>query len=63
MQKRISHGKHTSHYLLLSNWGKEDDHEERDVSENFYDSVQVGDSIEVDVHPGKWGIPWVVLSR
>lgn len=59
--KRISGGRHTSHYLNLSPWGPRTAREEVDVGSRLYDSRRVGDSVDIVVKQGRLGIPWFFI--
>lgn len=56
--KHINHGKSTTYTLELSPWGRFSDGKNVLVPWSFYRSVQTGDSVNVYLHPGKWGIAW-----
>jgi hypothetical protein len=56
--KHYSSGKYTSYYLDLSAWGNYGEGNSVKVSHTFYRETRPGDSVNVYLHPGKWGIPW-----
>ncbi|HTR31425.1 MAG TPA: hypothetical protein VMH27_19265 [Puia sp.] len=56
--KHYSSGKNTSYYLELSAWGNMVDGNRVKVTRSFYREMRIGDSVNVYLHPGKWGIPW-----
>jgi hypothetical protein len=56
--KHINHGKNTTYTLELSPWGRFTDGKNVMVPWSFYHSVKTGDSVNVYLHPGKWGIAW-----
>jgi len=56
--KHSSSGKYTNYYLDLSAWGHYGDGNSVKVSYSFYRQMHAGDSVNVYLHPGKWGIPW-----
>jgi len=56
--KHINHGKTTTYTLELSPWGRFTDGKNVQVPWSVYHSVQRGDSVNVYLHPGKWGIAW-----
>ena len=61
--KRISTGKHTTYYLTLSSWGRFASPEETSVGHHFYESVSIGDTLQVNLMKGNLDIPWYSLSR
>jgi hypothetical protein len=56
--KHLTGGRRTSYYLELSPWGSYTNGSDYIVSRRAYQSVKIGDSVRVYLHPGKWGIPW-----
>jgi hypothetical protein len=56
--KHINHGKSTTYTLELSPWGRFSAGKNVQVPWSFYRSVQTGGSVNVYLHPGKWGIAW-----
>jgi hypothetical protein len=56
--KHINRGKTTTYTLELSPWGRFADGRNVQVPWSFYHSVKTGDSVNVYLHPGKWGIAW-----
>lgn len=59
VSKRVAHEKYRdSYYLGLSAWGKLSEDNDVNVSGLMYDAVHKGDSVTVNLQPGKFGIPW-----
>jgi hypothetical protein len=56
--KHINRGKSTTYTLELSPWGRFTEGKNLIVPWSLYRSVQTGDSVNVYLHPGKWGIAW-----
>jgi hypothetical protein len=63
LQKRISHGRHTTWYLRLSPWGPRDQPAEVSIHSSFYSSVQPGQIVCVYLYPGTLKIPWFQVGR
>jgi len=61
--KHVSGGKMKTYYLNLSPWGRFADENDARVSQSFYYSVSTGDSVNVYLHPGEWGVPWYEVYR
>lgn len=61
-RKHAAHGKSTTYYLKLSPWGRYDAGKAVIVDHRFYDSVAVGDSVDVLIHPGACGISWYEVT-
>lgn len=59
--KHFSRGKTTTYFLEVSAWGRYTDGKNMQVPYSLYHSVRAGDSVNVYLHPGKWGIPWYVV--
>lgn len=58
INKRISNEDHPSRFLELSTWGPREQREEVEVSKNKYETVNIGDTVEVYVFQGKFNVPW-----
>ena len=56
--KHTSSGKTTSYFIKLSPWGRFSNGNNVKVSRSYYRVVNIGDSVTVYLHPGKWGIQW-----
>ncbi|KAA2242976.1 hypothetical protein F0L74_10670 [Chitinophaga agrisoli] len=54
-----SQGKTTTYHLELAPWGPQHDVDDVTTSEDFYDSVQVNDTIAISLHPGGLEIPYL----
>jgi len=63
LDHRISHGKHTSYYLTLSQWGPMDKEKEVDVHRWLYNDAAIGDTVEVDFKEGLLNIPWYTVTK
>jgi hypothetical protein len=61
--KHSTHGKTTSYFLELSPWGRFTDGKNVPVSYSLYHATRTGDSVNVYLHPGKWGIPWYEVHQ
>ena len=62
LDKRVSHGKHTSYYLTLSPWGPVANPREFDVSRSIYDNRSTGDEVRAYLMQGAFHIPWYVIE-
>lgn len=60
--EHISHGRSTSYVLNLAPWGPVSDSTNVDVSYRTYQSVSVGDTVCVNLHPGFLHAPWYTLT-
>jgi len=60
---RISKGKSTSYYITTTPWGRYTQPEEVRVSRSLYQGLQLGDSVNIYLQPGKLGIPWYFLDK
>jgi hypothetical protein len=61
VEKRTSKGSITSYYLKLSPWGPREEEREVPVTRRIYEDKGAGDSVEVVVHAGAFGIPWFYI--
>lgn len=61
--KHRSSGKYTTYWIDLTPWGRFTDGMDVKVSDAFYHSVSSGDSVTIELHPGKWGIPWYEVAE
>lgn len=62
VDKRISSGKHTSHYLKLAPWGPVTEEDEVDVGRAAYDRIEIGDVVCPRLRPGALGFRWFRLE-
>ena len=62
LDKRESHGKHTSYYLELSPWGPRTRPREVGASARMYRAARKKDSVGILVKEGALGIPWFYLK-
>lgn len=62
LDKRISDSDITVYYLKLSPWGEQTESEEVSVDEDFYNSIDVGNHVNVLFRQGALDIPWFHLS-
>ena len=62
ISQHISHGKSTTYYLDLSEWGPDHISGNVTVPESFYNKVGVGNTVRVNVKKGELNIPWYYLS-
>ncbi len=58
LQKRVFHGRSTSYALYLAPWGPIPTTNRLNVTSNFYDRTQIGDSVCLDLHPGSLHAQW-----
>lgn len=56
--KHITSGKSTTYYLTLQPWGPVQAAEDVNVSSDYYEQVQEGQSVTVVLRPGWLGVPW-----
>ncbi|MBV8255979.1 MAG: hypothetical protein JO154_25515 [Chitinophaga sp.] len=61
--EKHSKTKSTTYSVKISGWGENEFTHRIEVSQAFYDEVQVGQKVRVDVYPGKLHIPWFQLVR
>jgi hypothetical protein len=61
LRKRVSHGRSTSYYLVLSPWGPLKSPHQLSVPGRTYRSLQIGDEVCLSVHPGTLRAPWFQL--
>ncbi len=54
-----THGKSDSYHLELAPWGPQRNVDDVTTSEDFYNSVQVNDTIAISLHPGGLDIPYL----
>ena len=64
VDKRISKGRrHTSYYIKVMPWGHHYDTEEITVDYQKYNRVAVGETVEIDLKNGLFGIPWYYIDK
>ena len=64
VDKRISKGRrHTSYYIKVMPWGHHYDTEEITVDYPKYNRVAVGETVEIDLKNGLFGIPWYYIDK
>ncbi|MGZ3755468.1 MAG: hypothetical protein ACXVAY_01035 [Mucilaginibacter sp.] len=63
VDRRISHGKHTSYYLTLTPWGPMQQEKEVDVHRWLYNQTRIGDTVEIDFKNGLLNIAWFVVTN
>lgn len=56
--KRISSGKSTSYYLVVSPWGPEKSRRSISVGKRKYDVAAITDTVRMELHQGALGLPW-----
>ena len=61
--RHVTHGRSTSYYVQLSPWGPVHGYQEESVHRSFYNSVNIGDTVEVVLHPGWMHIPWYRIRK
>ncbi|MCX2745494.1 hypothetical protein OO013_16560 [Mangrovivirga sp. M17] len=63
LNKRISSGRSTTHYLELSSWGPQKEIEEISVDKKLYSKVNIGEQVTVNFKKGNLNIPWLVVTN
>jgi hypothetical protein len=62
--KYYFHGsKSTYYHVELSSWGRFTDGQSITVPRSFYNEVFKGDSLSVNLRPGKWLVPWYEVTK
>lgn len=61
VDKRISQGKHATHYLKLSPWAKHTSAKEFRVSRATYEKYRKGENVTVIIKSGSLHIPWYII--
>lgn len=61
--KRVSHGRHNSYYLNLTEWGPKPEAGEVNVPARFYYSVGVGDVVCLPLRRGALAVEWYRVER
>lgn len=61
MGKHVSSGKTTTYYLTLSPWRNRTGNEDVTVSRSTYSEYKEGDTAEILVRTGKFGIPYYIV--
>ena len=51
------------HYLELSAWGRFGQGNSEEVTEDLYNGINAGDSVNIYVGQGKWKIPWYWIRK
>lgn len=59
----VTHGKSTTYHLILGEWGEHHKEDNISVSSSFYDQVQVGSQLKVDLKKGVFNIPWYYVEQ
>jgi hypothetical protein len=57
-KKSIIPGKSNVYELTVDSWRQDRDTERFDVSKSFFDTHNVGGTLSVPVHRGRFGVPW-----
>jgi hypothetical protein len=64
LDHKISHGsRSTSYYLTLSEWGPRKKVQEIGIHKRMYESINDGDSVNVNFHKGLINIPWFIVTK
>jgi len=63
IDKRIYKGKSTYYYVTIDGWNGNVSPQKIDVDAKYYDQVNIGQEVKVDVYPGRLHIPWFQLIR
>jgi len=61
LKKHVSTGKTTTYYLTLSPWRNRTEKEDVTVSRSTYSEYKQGDTAEILVRTGKFGIPYYIV--
>ena len=62
--KHYSRGsKSVTYHLALAPWGRFTDGQSVTVPRSFYIEVLQGDSVSVNLRPGKWQVPWYEVTK
>lgn len=62
-RKHVQHGRNSSYWLHLSPWGRYQNGMSLSVESSFYRSVSTGDTVDVLLHPGQFGIQWYEITK
>jgi hypothetical protein len=57
-----THGKRTEHYVTVEPWGPYTDREKIEVSQDVYDSAEVGHSVCIELRAGALWVPWYTVD-
>jgi len=58
VNKSIYKGRHTTYYLKVKSWRKENHSEEISVTKDQYNTTRIGDTVKLDRQQGLLEIPW-----
>lgn len=58
LDRGVTHGKSDTYWITLTDFGPYKGAHRIDVSHSVYDFTQIGDTVKVDVHPGKFNLAW-----
>jgi hypothetical protein len=61
--KHISTGKTTHYYLELERWGSQEDNKDIVVAKSTYDNTTEGNSVNIYLRNGLYGIPYYYLDE
>lgn len=62
VNKRVSNGKTTTYHLELKKWGDLEEDEEVNVTRSEYETILVGDHVDVYQYSGLFNMPWIELG-
>jgi hypothetical protein len=63
LDKRMSGGKTTTYYLKVTPWGPHPTSEDVTITQDYYERVEAGDSVEIYAMPGRLGVPWFMVAE
>lgn len=59
----IKRGKSTTYHIVITAWGPQQEDDDITVPESFYDQVDVGSKVHLNLKPGKLNIPWYYVTK
>ncbi|MGY2131314.1 hypothetical protein ACW9KT_03750 [Hymenobacter sp. HD11105] len=63
LDKRMSGGKTTTYYLKVTPWGPRPNSEDVTITQDYYERVEAGDSVEIYAMPGRIRVPWFTVAE
>jgi hypothetical protein len=62
VDRGVTTGKSTSYWVTLTDFGPYKGAHRMDVSHSVYEVTQIGDTVKVDLHPGKFNLAWYEME-
>jgi hypothetical protein len=62
LDKHVSSGKQTTYNLRLAPWGPLSEPEQVAVPRHLYERTEPGDEVQVELRPGRLGVPWYTVA-